>query len=112
MHFVCLIISDIYFLSIDPDSSSDEAEIFELSRHDWKVRVRGSRANINRGICSWNREYLCPDPIYPPALFRRRSRVPLKLFRSSEHDLLLVEPDLERKHDATGKKGPETLQKF
>ncbi len=61
---------------------------------NWIGRVRGSRGNITRGACSWHRDYLCNDHIYPPSHFRRRFRVPLSLYRRLERDLMNVEPQL------------------
>jgi hypothetical protein len=42
-------------------------------------RSRGSRPNIQRGPCSWESEYLSINPTYPPWMFRRVFRIPLKL---------------------------------
>ena len=103
-------------------SSSEDDSIFyaaatlvsedcQLSR-GWHGRVPGSRPNLNRGICSWYRDYLSPNPVYSPSHFRRRFRIPLSLFKRLERELPIVEPCLRLRTDAAGKHGPEHWQKI
>lgn len=78
----------------------------------WSGSSSSRSRNIRRGECSWWRDYLCPVPLYPPWLFRRRFRVPLKLFRRLLHDLPSVEPELQQKVDAVGRRGATSWQKI
>jgi len=77
----------------------------------WGGKKKGSRGNIDRGPCSWYNDYLHENPIYPHSTFRRRFRVPMKLFRLLERELPLVEPNLRRKTDCTGRCGAPPWQK-
>ena len=57
-------------------------------------------------------DYLSPDPKYQAWHFRRRFRIPLKLFRRIYIDLSFFESELEQKHDATARPGPAPWQKI
>ena len=76
----------------------------------WKKK--GSRAKIQRGICSWYHNYLSTNPVYSPTILRRRFRVPLQLYRMFERDLLAAEPMLQEMKDGTGKLGASICEKF
>jgi hypothetical protein len=83
--------------------------IASRSRTDgWTGRTVGSARNIRRGLCSWEGDYLTNTPIYKPAHFRRRFRIPLKLYRLLEKEIPVAEPDLEQKRDALHVTVPDT----
>ncbi len=42
-------------------------------------RSKGAQS-LNRGICTWYDDYLSPNPIYPPRMFREVLRIPIKLY--------------------------------
>eukprot|EP00171_Calliarthron_tuberculosum_P001739 IDg1739t1 len=92
--------------------SATEGRIISSDDVGWRGRSQGSRANISRGECSWWRDYLCPNSIYTAAQFRRRFRIPLKLFRKLEQDLPVEEPMLRQRVDALGRRGAATWQKI
>jgi hypothetical protein len=55
-------------------------------------RAVHSRRNVDRGPCSWFRDYLSPSPLYDATHFRRRFGIPLSLYRRIESDLLCKFP--------------------
>lgn len=107
-------------------SSSDEDDLIVLAAIDsaskrslassstssWTGRIKDSRGNVNRGECVRWQDYLSPAPTYSPSQFRRRFRLPLKLFRRLERDLPIFETALQQKTDAIGRKGPQPWQKI
>ena len=78
----------------------------------WGGGKFGRRPNLKRGECKWWDDYLSSQSIYPPSLFRRRFRVPLKLFRRLLHDLPAHEPTLKQLKDAVGRLGATSWQKI
>ena len=77
-----------------------------------KGRISGSRPNFIRRHCSWYRDYLCSNPMYPPDEFRLRFRILLKLYYRLERDLCSIEPRLSQKFDAANRPGAFTWQKI
>ena len=72
----------------------------------------GKRANIRRGPCLWEKDYLVAQPAYRPSQFRNRFRIPLNLFRRFHHDLPPLYPDLQQKVDAVGYRGGKSSKKI
>ena len=90
-------------MSWTSSSSEDEAVVLSVAAYvvqdssagqEWIRWVSGSRRNIDRGLCSWYRDYLSPNPIYHLGIFRRRFRVPLCLFKRFLRELPSHEPRL------------------
>eukprot|EP00170_Pyropia_yezoensis_P001759 contig_7532_g1763 len=71
----------------------------------WRGRSVRSAPNVNRGTCSWLKDYLSPSPTYNAARFRARFRVPMRLYRALERELPLSEPSLLQGIDCTRRRG-------
>ncbi len=78
----------------------------------WTESLFAKKGNLRRGECSWWRDYLSPEPIFPPALFQRRFRVPLKFFRRLLHEIPTGRPELQQKVDAIGCRGATSWRKI
>ena len=79
---------------------------------NWRGRFAGSRPNLMRGECLRFNDYLSPNPTYHSGLFRRRFRIPMKLFRILEKELPMREPLLRTRADARGMPGHKPWQKI
>ena len=78
----------------------------------WNGGKKVKRPSIARGECTWYTDCLSEQPTCRPWHFRKRFRVPLKLFRRLLHDLPLVAPDLQQKFNAVGRPGATSWQKI
>lgn len=109
----------------DSSSSSDEeneilavvsavsaASLSQRTPATWSGSKTGRRNNVDWGKCSWWKNYLDLDPVYPACQFRKPFRIPLKLFRKLHHDLVGVEPMLQQKVDAVRRVGASSWQKI
>jgi hypothetical protein len=78
----------------------------------WRGRLKCSRPNIQRGLSSWEQDYLSCNPTYPPSMFRRAFRIPLKLYFLMRKELIGAEPRLLQLKDGLGRLGHTTDQKL
>jgi hypothetical protein len=75
-------------------------------------RIKDSRPNISRSACPWYDDYLSRTPVYDSSRFRRRFRIPLRLYRKIEMELLERYPHIfEQKVDGLGRAGHTHWQK-
>ena len=94
-------------VALDVETATDQQ-----AESGWRVGIYGKKRNIYRGQCSWWDDYLAPQPRYTPSQFRRRSRIPSKLFRKLATDLPQNFPELQQKSDAIGRHGATIWQKI
>ena len=64
-------------------SQSLTAAVMSLSEYEEHGMIRGGKKEsraVNRGACSWFRDYLSTYPVYPSHGFREVFRIPIPLY--------------------------------
>ena len=76
----------------------------------WVGRIPNSET-VKRGPCSWFKDYLSENPVYPPHHFRQNFHIPLQLYKYIHQKLLEAEPKFKQRENAAGTTGHSSHQK-